>query len=125
MKPKKQCNKPGCRELVAYNIRYCNRHTSSEGQQVYADRVAVDERYLQFYNSKRWRTLSKLYRINNPICENCFKNGIVRKADVVDHIVEVKDCWDKRLDETNLQSLCHTCHNAKTQREKKRRRREP
>ncbi|MBT3205587.1 MAG: hypothetical protein HOB14_00275 [Gammaproteobacteria bacterium] len=31
----------------------------------------------------------------------------------VDHIIEIKD-GGSQLDERNLQSLCHACHNAKT-----------
>ncbi|PAE58568.1 HNH endonuclease, partial [Bacillus licheniformis] len=32
-------------------------------------------------------------------------------ADMVHHIVEVKQDWSKRLDLSNLESLCNACHN--------------
>jgi 5-methylcytosine-specific restriction protein A len=38
----------------------------------------------------------------------------------VDHIVPFQDVDDpRRLDPTNLQSLCHECHSRKTQRDRK------
>ncbi|TWK49239.1 hypothetical protein CHCC20347_1522 [Bacillus paralicheniformis] len=30
---------------------------------------------------------------------------------MVHHIVEVKQDWSKRLDLSNLESLCNACHN--------------
>lgn len=55
------------------------------------------------------------------LCQDCLKDGKYTKADVVDHIVELKDDWSKRLDESNLIPLCHYHHNIKTIEEKKKR----
>jgi len=44
----------------------------------------------------------------------CYQDGVIRKADVVDHIVELRDDWSRRLDESNLRSLCHRHHQRKT-----------
>ncbi|MHC5269673.1 HNH endonuclease [Enterococcus sp. LJL98] len=121
MIPQKQCNKAGCRNLVNYTVRYCRKHEQVSEKQNYQDRVAKDGKYLHFYNGRSWRTLSRLYRLKNPICEVCLLNNVIKKADVVDHILEVKDRWDLRLDEKNLQSMCHSCHNTKTAEEKRRR----
>lgn len=38
---------------------------------------------------------------------------MVKPADVVDHIVPIKK-GGAELDESNLQPLCHSCHNKKT-----------
>jgi 5-methylcytosine-specific restriction protein A len=35
-------------------------------------------------------------------------------ADVVDHIIPIEVDWSKRLDKSNLQPLCHSCHAKKT-----------
>ncbi|MGX4764243.1 HNH endonuclease [Holzapfeliella sp. JNUCC 72] len=51
------------------------------------------------------------------MCRKCFADGIIRKADVVDHIIPLKVDWNRRLDPTNWQPLCHTCHNIKTRAE--------
>jgi len=55
------------------------------------------------------------------MCEDCLEEGLIRKADVVYHKIELKDDWSKRLDETNFRSLCHAHHNTKTTREKRKR----
>lgn len=49
----------------------------------------------------------------NPLCVHCAKKGDVTPADVVDHIKPIKKGGAK-LDESNLQGLCHKCHNRKT-----------
>jgi 5-methylcytosine-specific restriction endonuclease McrA len=45
----------------------------------------------------------------------------MRKGDVVDHIIELRDDFSKRLDVNNLQTLCYSCHNKKTKIEKAKR----
>ena len=125
MKPKKQCNHAGCKILIEYDQKYCNKHQylekKSSDYDTYAKRKHTGGKYFYFYKSKSWANASRLYRLNNPCCEACLKDGIVKKADVVDHIIEIKDDWSKRLDESNFQSLCHRHHNQKTWREKRKR----
>jgi len=125
MKPKKLCNHAGCSQLVDYNQKYCLKHQLEAPKRGKADSYAYKKekygKYFRFYHSKAWRKLSEQYRYKQPCCEQCLKDGIVRKADVVDHIVELRDDWSKRLDESNLQSLCHSCHYKKTQAERERR----
>ncbi|UCN18389.1 HNH endonuclease [Limosilactobacillus reuteri] len=57
----------------------------------------------------------------HPLCVNCEAHGIYRKGDLVDHIIELRDDWSKRLDTDNLQTLCYACHNRKTRQAKHRR----
>lgn len=80
-----------------------------------------DGQYRKFYRSKLWQNLSFQYRLTHPICEECLKLGLAVKADVVDHVIEIKDNWSKRLDESNLSSLCHHHHAIKTKRERMKR----
>ncbi len=72
----------------------------------------------KFYNSTKWRKKSKEYRAKNPLCVHCKENGIVREAQVTDHIIRIVDGGDP-FDEDNLQSLCHKCHNSKSSYEGK------
>ncbi|MDO7487031.1 HNH endonuclease signature motif containing protein [Peribacillus frigoritolerans] len=58
----------------------------------------------------------------NPLCEHCLLMDKVTPMDVCDHIIELKDDWSLRLDISNLQSLCNSCHNKKTAKVKKDRR---
>ena len=70
-----------------------------------------------FYQSRRWRSLRSLKLQQNPLCEECEKNGILRPADMVDHIVPINK-GGAPLDMNNLQSLCNRCHAIKTARDK-------
>lgn len=123
MKPMKQCNHAGCNVLVAYDQRYCDKHQHAINKYRYHKRqYASDEsKYQQFYKSRAWRKLSHKWLASNPICVECYRQGIIRPAQIVDHITELKDDYSRRLDTTNLQSLCRACHNRKTADEKHKR----
>lgn len=75
----------------------------------------------EFYWSKGWRKLREYYIRRNPLCLHCKQKGIYSPAVIVDHIVEIDDDYSRRLDKTNLQSLCLACHNTKTAKEAKNR----
>jgi 5-methylcytosine-specific restriction protein A len=64
-----------------------------------------------------WRRLRTAHLQANPLCAHCLKMGIIRVAEVVDHIIPISERPDLRLDPDNLQSLDAQCHNAKTARE--------
>ena len=66
----------------------------------------------EFYSSSEWRRLREWYRTRHPLCEECERNGRVTLAQVVDHIVEIERGGNP-TDPSNLQSLCHACHNRK------------
>lgn len=51
----------------------------------------------------------------HPLCVHCQRSGRVSVAAEVDHIVPLHQGGAD--DETNLQSLCAPCHQAKTARE--------
>jgi 5-methylcytosine-specific restriction protein A len=70
------------------------------------------------YNA-RWRRYSTEYRNRNPLCVECMKRGkltpVIGGMGCVDHIVPVTGPDDPLFwDESNHQSLCHTCHSRKT-----------
>ena len=49
----------------------------------------------------------------------CRSKDIIKIGDVVDHIIPIRVDWSKRLEPTNLQTLCHACHNKKTKEDEK------
>lgn len=121
MAVKKQCNHAGCKTLIDYRQKYCEKHKAEQTTVKREERKQSEGKYFQFYQSRTWRKASCLYRLNHPVCEDCLEEGLIRKADVVDHIIEIKDDWTKRLDESNFRSLCHAHHNSKTANERQRR----
>ena len=67
-----------------------------------------------FYSSKVWKNL-RAYKVSlNPICEVLGCNQIVH---TVDHIVPIK-LGGKRLDLSNLQSLCKFHNFSKTAKQR-------
>ena len=66
----------------------------------------------KFYESTAWRKLRAMFIRTNPVCIECGRTGAV-----VDHIVRVNDDPDRALEWSNLQTMCHRCHNAKSGRE--------
>jgi len=64
------------------------------------------------YWSSDWRKLRKVWIRENPICVKC-----EWPANVVDHIRPVTD-GGGFYDINNLQSLCTSCHNRKSAKEK-------
>ena len=73
-----------------------------------------------FYHTTQWRKLAKAHKAAHPLCVECQKEGRIKAVEVTDHIIAMEDggcsnCWD------NLQSLCHSCHNSKSARERHKR----
>lgn len=64
----------------------------------------------QIYDSD-WERLAARHRRLFPLC---VVKGCRKKAQHVDHIVSVREAPERRLDATNLQSLCHKHHNVVT-----------
>ena len=110
-----QCTYPNCPELTYIGSR-CNKHRvvrDSAKDTQYRKREDRAE-LTKFYQSLQWRKLRQYHITRNPLCTQCTKSGLTVVADVVDHIIEIRDDPTKRLDSENLQSLCHSCHNNKT-----------
>ena len=63
-------------------------------------------------SGSRWQKIRREYLRLHPECEVCLRIGVHRAADVVDH---VRPRTHGGSDATsNLQSLCHDCHDAKS-----------
>ena len=107
-KPLKPCNYPTCPKLT--QGRYCEDHVYTR------DKPPRNARKMGY--DKNWEKRRANFLLNNPLCVECLKNGKYTPANVADHIIPHKG--DKRLfyDDNNLQSLCDSCHGAKSAREK-------
>jgi 5-methylcytosine-specific restriction protein A len=76
------------------------------------------ERSADMYHSARWTRLSKEWRKSHPLCEECKQRGIIKEAEVTDHIIPYPIC-ENFFDQNNLQSLCAECNASKGNRDKK------
>jgi 5-methylcytosine-specific restriction protein A len=77
--------------------------------------VSVDAK---FYNSVKWRRISKYMAQLQPLCVYCLQKGLTVPSTVTDHIQPIQQGGD-RYDIRNLQRLCDSCHNQKTALENK------
>lgn len=70
--------------------------------------------YAYLYNSSLWKKIRADQLRMHPLCAECAKLGRVTPATECDHIVPHKGDKSRFYDRSNLQSLCHQCHSAKT-----------
>lgn len=120
---------PRCKTMIPVGMQYCDSCRPIAEQQAEEARQRKrefkrakynneynkrrDPKYLKFYRSKEWRLLSKAklqacgYR-----CEAGLP-GCTRLAVEVHHMKPLKtqDGWDDRLEWSNLQGVCISCHN--------------
>jgi 5-methylcytosine-specific restriction protein A len=114
MKPKHLCFYSGCGTLT--DTTYCPKHTEVK-KQARRDYDKKRPSYYAWYDSARWQMLRSKILFACPLCVECSKLGRHTSASVVDHIVAHKGNINLFWDAENLQSLCKTCHSAKTSKE--------
>lgn len=126
----KSCGR--CGKLIPYGLTYCSvcrpiveaereaRRLESKRESDRRYNKTRDPKYIRFYNSVEWRTLSSKYTQDKGYkCERCGKF-----ATQVHHkqAIQTPQGWDRRLDYTNLELLCTQCHNDRHNRFKKKKR---
>ncbi|MCA1342001.1 HNH endonuclease [Lactiplantibacillus pentosus] len=137
----KHCNARGCDMLVSMGTDFCPTHKQADmerkqayikqrekvknthkGKQLAASHMAHynhttrDPEANAFYHSKQWQTVRDyIYARDLATCQVC--GNAVTDRKIVDHIHPLKVAPDKKLDKSNLWTLCYRCHNIKTQLE--------
>lgn len=81
-------------------------------------RMETRPRSMDEYHTARWTRESAAFRKDHPVCEECLRHGVIRRSEVVDHIVPAPVCEDF-WDQSNWQALCRKCNIAKGNRDKK------
>ena len=93
----------------------------------------MDEKEIKkFYNSKEWQKKREyILKRDNHECQDCVtrlekaklegitlvgRDRLIRRAEQVHHIEELKVRPDLKLDDDNLTSLCGICHNIRHDR---------
>lgn len=105
------CGEIGC-TAVTRNT-YCELHQKNiqQPKQNY-NRYKRDPKADGFYKSGKWQRLRAVALArDNGLCQECKRQGTIRQAKVVHHLIEIKDEWERRYELSNLESLCHSCHN--------------
>ena len=70
------------------------------------ERQDRDQQYKAFYNGREWKAFRLEVLKASPFCK-CGKF-----ASAVHHVVPLKVDWERRLDKTNMATLCHSCHSS-------------
>jgi 5-methylcytosine-specific restriction enzyme A len=92
------CKQPGCPNKVKYG--FCEDHKPK-------GRTGSKNK---FYGSKEWKMLRAWHISQEPLCRICNDRG-----QMVDHIHEIAEGGDA-LAVSNLQTLCRSCHEKKSDR---------
>ena len=80
--------------------------------QSYYDKYKRDKDSQAFYRSKEWKDVRDLaLKRDNYLCQRCLKDKKLKKADLVHHIIPLKEDNKLRSKLDNLESICHKCHN--------------
>ena len=69
------------------------------------------------YNSRHWQRLRLMVLKDEPFCRYCAELKKITPAEMVDHILPVKDRPDLAFVYDNLQPLCRDCHDSVKRRE--------
>ena len=120
----KECNR--CGVLIPYGVGHCSRcapvvQAEREARRKEYKRAGDrrynktrDPKYVRFYNSSEWRTLSAKYTQDKGYrCELC---GQVATQVHHKQAIQTADGWERRLDYNNLELLCTQCHNKRHDR---------
>lgn len=118
----KPCRHAGCGKLVGDGSGYCADHQADRRAGKFADErrgSRHDRGYGKEWEVTRKRILSR----DKGLCQPCLQAKRYRPAKQVDHITNKAAAramgWtpEQIEDDTNLQSICTTCHAEKTQAE--------
>lgn len=95
-------------------MAYLNRPTRKAVKYNTNTNKAIAQKYV--YNTPLWQKLRIEKLINNPLCEICEENSIIKAAEEVHHMIpfmrgkDIAEIQWLGFDYNNLQSLCKKCH---------------
>lgn len=110
----KICNKSGCGRTAVEGKDYCQKHIAMQDQKrKLFTRRSKSSQWHHLYESSEWRTKSKAFLQQYPVCNIC---GI-KPSKITDHIVPHRGNLELFWDRNNWQPVCWSCHSAKTLKE--------
>ncbi|WP_083264625.1 HNH endonuclease [Pseudohongiella acticola] len=105
-KPPRPCRSPMCGGLTIKPHGYCDKHEHLH--KPWSTGSAGKGRGGRPWRRKRDRILQR----DKGLCQPCRRTGRVSPASQVDHIIELASGGTDA--DSNLESICSTCHKAKT-----------
>ena len=104
-KPKRSCRMTGCPNLTDRKSCYCEAH--EKVMQRHYDHFTRGYDQHERYGSA-WRRIRDRHLAGHPLCEQCKERGRYVLATLVHHIRPISEGGTH--DESNLMSLCVSCH---------------
>lgn len=113
-KPLRPCRYPGCFRLTA--VGWCPEHMPKTVRP--DSRSDQAKQWHKLYSTKLWTDVLRPNQLlREPFCRECAKRGLRVRATDADHIRPHRGDLKLFKDPGNLESLCHSCHSAKTRAE--------
>lgn len=109
-----KCSHLGCKGVRSKYNSFCLHHGGKDQLNT--------ERYLNakgVYASKKWLRLRQTYLSQQPLCQSCLTEGIIKSATDIDHVFAWQSLDNSSFIRNIFQSLCHSCHSIKTGLERK------
>ncbi|EON0340158.1 HNH endonuclease [Escherichia coli] len=106
------CRKRGCPGTTTDRSGYCEQHRNEGWQQHQQGKSRHERGYGSKWDIKRARILKR----DKGLCQEHLRRSVVKQASCVDHIIA--KAHGGADDDHNLESLCWSCHAAKTARER-------
>lgn len=108
----KACRVRGCRSTTIDPSGYCETH-KGEGWRQYKP---GQSRHQRGYGTKWELIRARILKRDNGLCQDHLADGVAKPASCVDHIKPKAQGGTD--DDSNLQSLCWSCHARKTARDR-------
>ena len=105
--------------LIDINEKYCEKCKIKKEKEIKENRKDYFKRYNEnrdkeiysFYNSKEWTSIRAVIKQRDlGLCQVCLQQKILTPMHTVHHIIELKEDYSLRTTESNLISVCSTCH---------------
>ncbi len=104
-RPRRGCAYGWCMRLAVDGEQYCEEHLRKVNREY--ERYGRDPNTKKLYG-KGWEKVRKAYAMAHPYCEECLEEGRLTPTEHVHHIVPLAEGGSN--DESNLKSLCVSCH---------------
>ena len=104
-KPKRPCKYNGCPNLTDHKSGYCDEHRKP--MQRHYEHFARGYNHRERYGGA-WKKIRDRYIKAYPLCEKCLAEKKATMATLVHHKIPLANGGTN--DESNLMSLCVSCH---------------